>query len=154
LDSEIFDNNWIIYRKDRNYELSGTTRGGGVLIAIHRSLASQPLDLIIDNTSEQIWAKLIFDNRTIFLCACYLPPLSDSNCYDNISQSVTAVSKILNENDDIIIFGDFNLPHLDFIPDEDDPKIYWPCNIRNNTDEVITFTRYLMSKTLEKFNLT
>jgi hypothetical protein len=61
-----------------------------------------------------------------------LPPLSDSNCYDNISQSVTAVSKILNENDDIIIFEDFNLP-----------KIYWPCNIRNNTDEIFLDSLHL-----------
>jgi len=135
LDSEIFGNDWIVYRKDRNYALTGTERGGGVLIAIHRSIDSESLSLNQNDESEEIWAKLKISNQTIFMGACYLPPSSDLSKFEYIFNSVDAVSQQITEHDDIMLFGDFNRPNLDFIPDDDNPNIYLPCNISDKIDE-------------------
>jgi hypothetical protein len=62
LDSEIFGSEWLVYRKDCNYSSTGTERGG-VLIAIHRSLDSELLDLNTTNNSEQIWTKVKVNNK-------------------------------------------------------------------------------------------
>jgi hypothetical protein len=107
-----------------------------VLIAIHRSLDSQHLNLDIDRTSEQIWVKIKLSNKNIFIGACYVPPSSAITVYEQISNSVTSISDKITETDKIIVFGDFNRPHLDFIADEDSPNVFWPCNIRDSTDEL------------------
>jgi Endonuclease-reverse transcriptase len=104
-----------------------------VLIAIHRSLDSQLLNLDIDRT---FWVKIMLCNKNIFIGACYVPPSSAITVYEQISNSVTSISDIMAETDEIIIFGDFNRPHLDFIADEDSPNVFWPCNIRDSTDEL------------------
>lgn len=37
-DNEIFDNRYVIWRRDRNYSQTQQTRGGGVLLAVRRDL--------------------------------------------------------------------------------------------------------------------
>jgi hypothetical protein len=36
--------------------------------------------------------------------------------------------------DDLIIFGDWNRPNLQFLQYDDNPIIYWPCNLVNDID--------------------
>jgi hypothetical protein len=129
-DTEIFGHEWLVYRKNRDYSLTGTEKGGGVLIAIHRSFDSEFFDVDCLDDSEQIWAKIQINKKSIFLGACYLPPLSDSSKFEQISNSINLISQQTSELDDIIVFGDFNRPNLDFIADEDNPKIFFPCNIK------------------------
>jgi hypothetical protein len=48
----------------------------------------------------------------------------------------------MTDNDDLIVFGDFNRPTLNFIMDEDNPAIFWPCNVCDNIDEELVDTFY------------
>lgn len=65
-DSEIFDNDWNIFRKDR-YQC--TTRGGGVLIAIRKSLASSPVPVHIPDEVEQVWMRLSINSHYTYFCS-------------------------------------------------------------------------------------
>jgi hypothetical protein len=131
-DTELFDDDWIIFRKDRNYANSGTKRGGGVLIAVHRSLNSELLP--VNSTSEQIWTKIAINNKSIILGACYVPPCSSISVYNDIFVNVDNFSESLTDFDDLIIMGDFNRPNLKFLPDEDNKTIFWPNNIVDEID--------------------
>lgn len=55
--SELGLYDYIIYRYDRNGKTSSSSRGGGVLIAIHKSLPSKPL--IVENNNLEILFVLI-----------------------------------------------------------------------------------------------
>jgi Reverse transcriptase (RNA-dependent DNA polymerase) len=141
-----------VYRNDRNYDVTGTERGGGVLIAIHRSLDSEILKLKSDDTdtndtddiedAEQIWAKVKIHKKSIILGACYLPPSSNINKFENISNSIKLAHHQISEHDEVIVFGDFNRPKLEFLPDEDNPNIFFPCNLNDKIDEELIDSFY------------
>jgi GT2 family glycosyltransferase len=59
---------------------------------------------------------------------------------EQISESVSSITKFMSDDDDIIVFGDFNRPDLDFIAVEDNENIFWPCNISNSVDETFLDT--------------
>jgi hypothetical protein len=138
-DSEIFDDDWLVYRKDRNYQITNTSRGGGVLIAIHKSLNSSLLEFTSNTNSDQVWAKIIFEDRLILVGSCYIPPSSDITAYQDIFRNINTFCEQMNENDEILVFGDFNRPNLEFsknVSDKNDenPIILWPNNISDDID--------------------
>lgn len=61
--SEIFDDRYIVWRRDRDYGATGQTRGGGVLIAVCRELSvvSQPLFL---SSAEDLWLSFLHNSLT------------------------------------------------------------------------------------------
>lgn len=142
LNSEILDSNWIIYRKDRDYNATKTSRGGGVLIAVHTSISSEAVDVDTTSSTEIVFAKLSFFSKVIFLCSLYIPPSSVDDAYHNIFNAVLQVSEMQNENDNILIFGDFNKPNLNFISDEDNLKLLIPINITSDVDTKLVETFY------------
>lgn len=142
LNSEILDSNWIIYRKDRDYNLSKTSRGGGVLIAVHTSIISEAVDVDILSSTEIVFTKLKFLNKQIFISSIYVPPSSNDDAYNNIFDAVLHVANMQNENDNILIFGDFNRPNLNFISDEENIKLLLPINITSDIDSKLIETFY------------
>jgi hypothetical protein len=58
------------------------------------------------------------------LGAFYIPPSSNAEKFVKISEKVNQVSQQILENDEVIVFGDFNRPKLEFLPDEDNPNIF------------------------------
>jgi hypothetical protein len=122
-----------VFRKDRDYDNSNTKRGGGVLIAVHKSIRSEPID-IINTASEQVWAKITLSNKSIILGACYVPPSSNISCNNDIFVNVDNFSDSLTELDELLVFGDFNRPNLKFLPDDDNKNIFWPNNIVDEID--------------------
>lgn len=39
------------------------------------------------------------------------------------------------ENDVLFLFGDFNRPFISYVPDEDNPQIFYPTNMTKEVDE-------------------
>lgn len=131
---EIFDNDWLVYRKDRNYEQTNTSRGGGVLIAIRNNIASDIVEVNFDSNSEQIWAQVNSGRKTIFIGAIYIPPNSCEESYLSVLSSIDEVNNKMNENDAIFLFGDWNRPNLEFVRDDDNQNSLLPINIENAID--------------------
>lgn len=118
LDSEYNDNRYTVFRRDRNSSCSKKTDGGGVAIAVKKSLrvvrqVSWECDV------EEIWLTVISDviKENINICLCYLPPYLDhknlemfyNNCQNVITETLS--------NQKVLLIGDFNTP-----------DVYWKSN--------------------------
>jgi exonuclease III len=64
LTSELFLDsfNYDVYRNDR------TLNGGGVILLVNKTYNSMPL-YNLENGSESVWAKIMFDGSPLFLAA-------------------------------------------------------------------------------------
>lgn len=109
--SELFGPDFTVYRTDRSAENSSKTRGGGVLIAVRRSLCSGLLVDAMNDSLEQLWVTVTSNEWKIVI---YIPP-NLRNEVDIIDRHISSVDKAistLNINDGILLFGDYNRPGL------------------------------------------
>lgn len=106
--SEVIDDRYNVYRRDRkNNNSSKTVRGGGVLIAVLKSLFSCELCTIRDR--EEIWIKIRLNQLNLILCSVYFPPASPATVYQgHMRQAEHVINN--NENATVCLLGDYNLP--------------------------------------------
>jgi len=158
---EIFDNSYAVFRKDRydnNYlienNLDIAPYGGGVLIAVKNSFNCVNISLpefpySDDNPSFEIVAvKIQFNSYSLFLINCYVPPKSGSEIFSNLLFCIHTVVKLLNPSDKILVIGDFNLPQITWIPNED--CYFIPKN--DLKDFLSSFVDYFNSNDLQQFS--
>ena len=87
-DSKILNNNYSIFRNDRNLDITDKEEGGGVFVAIqknmifHRCLKweSELKNLNI----ELVWLEINLAKETIYLCNIYIPSYTKVNDYSAI----------------------------------------------------------------------
>jgi hypothetical protein len=112
VDSELFPQNYTIFRRDR---VNNGRHGGGVLLAVNDTIkAFQRHNLLCDH--EILFVNIILSkNRNITVGVFYMPPNSD-NCPLVSLQS--ALDELRNSNgntiSELLIIGDFNLPDFDW----------------------------------------
>lgn len=87
LSSDVFDyelgfDNYNIYRCDRNNLMSICTRGGGVLIAVHKDFHSQIISITNLNIG-QMYVSFYYNNEKFIVGGVYLPPNSPIQSYDS-----------------------------------------------------------------------
>jgi hypothetical protein len=106
--SELFDDRYDVYRKDRHD--TSTVVGGGILIAVSRSLTSSLWN--IDLTGfESLSVKVTKNNVNVFINAVYIPPLSPFTFYLDYFSIFESCYGVLNSN--LLVIGDFNIPSID-----------------------------------------
>lgn len=100
-DDEVFPDNYISYRKDRNYH------GGGVFILVDNTVSSSRLDIPV-GSCEAVWCRVRLSNgKSLTLCSFYRPPGSSANVIVELSEMVETI-----QTDCLIIGGDFNVPEV------------------------------------------
>lgn len=109
-DAELGFEDYCVYRQDRNSANSSHLRGGGVLIAVRKNLLSRMLRVTVSDV-EQLFVEVGLKNKHLIVGSVYLPPNSDLFVYETHCLSVEEVMK-LSPNADILIMGDYNLPHV------------------------------------------
>lgn len=119
-DSELFDDRYIVWRRDRDYGRTNQTLGGGVLIAVRRELASEARSDWCSN-AEDLWITLTLHCRKpnvrykLHLCTTYI---CNQGAESSLSAQLATFSSYLpdiilkNPSDKFIIIGDFNMPNL------------------------------------------
>lgn len=109
-DSELGLLNYDIFRRDR-YDYPNSPYGGGVLIAVHKSLQATIAYLTRVKSAEQIFVKINSSNLKLIIGAIYLPPRSDTSLYE---EHVNCVDDLKNEFPDynFLLLGDYNLPSV------------------------------------------
>lgn len=106
--SELHLYDYNVYRKDRSTGTSQHSRGGGVLIAVHKSIKSRALTS--DQDIEQLFVLVgTGENRYIFGTA-YFPPRTTYHRYVMFGDNLERLSEEFPQCK-ICILGDFNLPH-------------------------------------------
>lgn len=119
---EFFDiNEYDVFRKDRVVKT-----GGGVLIAIKNKYKSILIDLstITDDFGEidLVGINFVIDHRKTILIAVYIPPQLGAGCVELFLNALSSV--IIGYDCQLIIVGDFNIPHLscNYTEQNNDPK--------------------------------
>lgn len=117
-DGELFDTSeFFVYRCDRSELNSVSEVGGGVLIAVKSDVNSELVVVPDIDGVELVVVRLRFDRADVFVCCVYIPSGSNVATYQRYGE---AFEKILNyldlgTEDELWVFGDFNLPHVDWL---------------------------------------
>lgn len=137
-DSELFNMDYSVFRRDRNYEYLGCQRGGGTLIATSITFAASIIDTPISPFYDDIWVCIKTTNLRLIIGCVYFPPNSSPDCYQafcNTSESL----KNEYEDSKFLILGDFNLPLLEWHY-EDSTLV--PSSVSSPTAEVVIDSMY------------
>ena len=95
------------YRRDRN------ERGGGVLIAVHKSILASD-EPSLDTNSEIKWVKIHSNHaQPLFISCFYRPPSSDKTAIEELNKSVCRLTNS-NKIPNVLLTGDFNMPGIDW----------------------------------------
>ena len=111
INSEYFTNNFCVFRKDRNHEVSNKTRGGGALIAVSSKYVALGLDLSAFSilAIDIVGCKIKFGHEFTYLFSVYIAP--DISLHDFESFFQFLESFVLDKKN-ILLLGDFNVPNF------------------------------------------
>ncbi|XP_053686285.1 mucin-3A [Sabethes cyaneus] len=112
--AELFGTEYTVYRCDRTSKNSTKARGGGVVIAVRRSLSSALLVEAMDESLEQLWVTMNINDSKVVIGAIYIPP-NLRNEVDILDRHILSLERAVNSmdiNDDLLLFGDYNRPGL------------------------------------------
>ena len=125
--SELFDDRYLVWRRDRVYEQTNQCKGGGVILAVRRELVAEGQS-DWSSSAEDLWVTLTFQNRKpkitykMHLCVVYMCNQKMGNSFSkqftNFSTNMTD-RFFEHPSDKFIILGDFNLPNLIWTVTED-----------------------------------
>lgn len=115
-DSELFDSNYFsIYRRDRNFIATNTSRGGGVLIALNQKIPSTQINAnsfcdIFNNLIyiDVVVVKLKLISGFLYVLVIYVPPSTTIEEYELLFDAIESLYCIYES--DLLIVGDFNIP--------------------------------------------
>lgn len=144
-DGELFDTSqFLVYRCDRSMLNSVSDVGGGVLIAVRSHIKSELVTIPDVNEVEMVIVKLHLDQMNIFISCIYIPSGSPIATYQLYNDTFAKVLNYLDldSNDELWVFGDFNLPNVEWIAQSDcsypndgmenllnDGNVLIPCNL-------------------------
>lgn len=131
-DNEIFPDDYSVFRCDRTEQTSDKEQKGGVLIAVQNSY-DPSLILKCDSIGlEQLWVKIKIKiklkTRSIYFAALYIPPKSEFQLYERHISKIESMQSDLDVADTCFVFGDINLPNLDWNRDDEDCCYFLPNN--------------------------
>ena len=105
--AELFDARYNVFRQDRN---SGKTRGGGLIVAGKKIFAMEKVEFTCTSDIECIVTRISFKKGNVLYLFCvYMPP--NSSC-DSIKEFLDAAEDIVQNNNQALILGDFNIPNF------------------------------------------
>lgn len=130
---ELFDDRYVVYRRDRESTNSVSREGGGVLAAVSKKIISSRKSEW-ESDGEDLWLVInssAHTNTHIFICIVYVPPKLDINAYSDRMQKVHDVFLQRSTfGSQFLIIGDFNLPEIKWLPDNTfDNKVSTPSNV-------------------------
>ena len=105
---------YVPFRRDRRERI-----GCGVALYVLESAVAEYERLSsVESENEDIWLRLQLKNRnrSLTLCSTYRPP--NSNAMEFISNLEESIQK-LSTNEQLLIAGDFNAHHVDWLESDD-----------------------------------
>lgn len=123
-DSELFDNRYVVWRRDRNYAVTKEKYGGGVLLAIRNGISAVHHPEW-SSSAEDIWVTITPNNKNknslkLHVCTIYLCNENLGNSYNvQVCNFTDRLSQIFNSHptDLFLIMGDFNFSNIQWTSD-------------------------------------
>lgn len=134
-DNEIFNDSWIVYRCDRASTTIQKNEGGGVLIAVSKSLSSSLIPTSCVGV-EQLWVKISFGGSSLLLGGVYLPPDALTERYSEFMEEARVMCETI-ECDSVMVMGDFNLPDISWSTDDENDTVLLPSNVVSDKDVIV-----------------
>lgn len=118
-DSELFDDRYVVWRRDRNYVATNVKYGGGVLLATRRDLTAVNRPEW-SSSAEDVWVTVTHKNvnkqlQRIHFCTIYLCSEKFGNSFNTqLTNFTDNLSIIVNScpTDMFVVMGDFNLSNI------------------------------------------
>lgn len=111
-DAELVCDRYSVFRKDRNFSATSTTRGGGVLLAIDNKFSSVRYSL--PNEIEKclpgidiLCVKVTHAQSMLYVFVLYIPPTTSTSDYELLFDYILSMDIVFTR--DIIVVGDFNI---------------------------------------------
>ncbi|GBN62678.1 hypothetical protein AVEN_90603-1 [Araneus ventricosus] len=124
---ELFDDRYLVFRRDRGSSSDSCRRGGGVLIAVKKCFNPCILDLP-GSDLEAVWLSIKLNHRQkMLVCVVYFPPSSRADTYVEFFDCFENFGFF----DNILICGDFNLPICDDFGNNKNPLVIELSNFVN-----------------------
>lgn len=123
--SEFLSDIYKSYRKDREESALLESHGGGVLIAINSKLDSEQIITPEMSSLECVCVKITLSDCCIYIYCTYIQPNASHEAY---CEHLTAIKSIntLRPNDIMMVCGDFNLPNVQWLVNDDDDTSFMP----------------------------
>ncbi|XP_055850619.1 uncharacterized protein LOC129915173 [Episyrphus balteatus] len=142
--AEICNNNYDVYRKDRDKICTDLSRGGGVLIAVMSNLKSRQISLanssgLIEQICVCVSLPYNLNEISIYIFNSYIPPKSSFDIYTAHINNISEIVKTLDCNSYVVVLGDFNLSKVIWMYSEDD-KALLPYNVVNENETLLLDT--------------
>ncbi|KAI0260481.1 hypothetical protein BGY98DRAFT_1104645 [Russula aff. rugulosa BPL654] len=123
MDSELFDNSFQVYRRDRYTD--SDKLGGGLLIGLRNTLTGSRVvfpDALNALDIEILSVKISLKGKDIYVVNCYIPPNSQNrhypngkNIFENLTLYLDYLEDVRSSCDEVILLGDFNLSSVDWV---------------------------------------
>lgn len=142
-DRELVDNNYNVFRRDRDLTNSSKKDGGGVLVIVRNELnASIVPDF--NSEAEDIWIVIKVNKRRIYICCVYIAPGNDM-AYLSFARKLESNRNKMGVQDLILICGDFNCPSVKWV-NQSFSIVLNPTEVENKFASIVDTFNFLEFK--------
>ena len=106
--------NYKVYRFDRNKDTSVHSRGGGVLIAVSKTLLSSVIG-VSSSRVEQLFIRVNMGPGSLIPRAVYIPPASNPSIYRDHGLCINDIL-FRYSTDKVLLLDDYNVARISWIP--------------------------------------
>ena len=115
LDSELFSDQYTVYRKDGE-ETVQNKRGGGILMASKKDIISRRRADLEPDCEIMVCDLQASNAEKTALVLCYRPPSFDNEFFCTAMNNT--LQAVHHEYENVCVFGDFNFPSIDWSGNE------------------------------------
>ncbi|RYE04931.1 MAG: hypothetical protein EOP33_08110, partial [Rickettsiaceae bacterium] len=136
-DNEHFNGRYNVYRGDRTEQTSTRAGGGGVLIAVETKLNCRKIALNEASELEHVCVKIAMDTCNMYIFAVYIRSKHETAKFIEFAETVKLIP--YEENDIVIVCGDFNQPGIKWIKAHDG-EYYLPMDVTTEGEIAVVDT--------------
>lgn len=110
-DSEIINNNYVLFRADRKLVECNKSRGGGTMLAVKHCFSASSVQINLENSFiDVLCVKINLNFKQLFVFVVYIPPSASNESYSELLNTIQEIC-LLNDSNALIL-GDINISEL------------------------------------------